>query len=111
MCHAGEDVYNIVAPHSADDTDLYTNPKSEEEFTLEEVYEGEHKGNVEVQYEYDPGDDWQHQIVFLGVTDALAFKGMGIPEEFARNGAVCLGGEVSVCFFFSLFAGERGLRR
>ena len=44
-------------------------------------------------YEYDFGDGWEHEIMFLGREDPGLRKAMMIPDD---RHAVCLGGEVRI---------------
>lgn len=47
--------------------DLRAETKAESEVTLADVYEKpEWKDKAEVEYEYDPGDGWNHQLALLG---------------------------------------------
>jgi len=48
---------------------------------------------VEVSYEYDHGDSWDHKITFLGKADSNLRKNMQIPAE-EKMPVFCLGGEV-----------------
>ncbi|KAI9681651.1 MAG: hypothetical protein M1829_000850 [Trizodia sp. TS-e1964] len=68
-------------------------PKTEmsDKYTLKDVYFGEEFGQkVGVTYEYDMGDSWEHEMIFMGVADPRLRQGMIIPPEFQ---AVCIGGE------------------
>lgn len=68
--------------------------KKVSDYTLADIYDGEqYRGKVEVSYEYDHGDSWEHQIVFLGHADPTLRQAMGIPDEME---VVCLGGEVRI---------------
>jgi len=70
--------------------------KKTSDYTLADIYDGEeYKGKVEVSYEYDHGDSWDHQIAFLGRADPSMRKSMHIPDDME---AICLGGEVCVTF-------------
>jgi phosphoenolpyruvate carboxylase len=61
---------------------------------LADIYDSDKfKGKVEVVYEYDHGDSWEHQIVFLGRADPALRKAMMIPDDIET---VCLGGEVCI---------------
>lgn len=69
--------------------------KKVSDYTLADIYDGEqYRGKVEVSYEYDHGDSWEHQIVFLGHADPTLRQAMGIPDEME---VVCLGGEGHPC--------------
>jgi hypothetical protein len=53
-----------------------------------------------VQYEYDMGDGWEHNILFLGKERSLlrmAIAGPAAVEQVDER-AVCLGGEVFLLF-------------
>lgn len=68
--------------------------KRASDYTLEDIYDSEEfKGKIEIAYEYDFGDSWDHQIVFLGRTDPSARKAMDIEDDCE---VVCLAGEVSI---------------
>ena len=69
--------------------------------TLADIYDSDKfKGKVDVIYEYDHGDSWEHQIAFLGRADPVLRKAMMIPDDME---VVCLGGEVCVLFCAFLF--------
>jgi len=53
-------------------------------------------GKVEVSYEYDHGDSWDHKITFLGKADSNLRKNMQIPAE-EKMPVFCLGGEGHPC--------------
>lgn len=79
-----------------DDPDAY---KKEEDYKLSDIYEGDKfKGKITVNYEYDFGDGWEHQIIFLGKEDGTVRQVLGVPEDLP---AVCLSGEVRLCLVFS----------
>ncbi len=64
------------------------------EYTLADIYDAEeYRGKVEVSYEYDHGDSWDHQIAFLGRADPNIRKAMRIPDDMQ---VVCLSGEVRI---------------
>ena len=79
------------------DADMYPDPesvKNEADYTLADIYGSEeYGGKVEVSYEYDHGDSWDHQIAFLGRADPSMRKAMYIPDDME---VICLGGEVRV---------------
>jgi len=56
--------------HDDDLEDMYSNPeriKKDSNYTLADIYDGEeYRGKIEVFYEYDHGDNWDHDITFLG---------------------------------------------
>ncbi|KIX01186.1 uncharacterized protein Z518_08911 [Rhinocladiella mackenziei CBS 650.93] len=53
-----------------------------EDTTLADIYDSdEFRGKVEVSYEYDHGDGWDHEIAFLGRADPILRKSMMIPED------------------------------
>jgi len=71
------------------------------DYSLRDVYDREeYRDKIEVLYEYDMGDGWEHQVLFLGKESAglrMAIAGPG--RAGRRDGrAVCLGGEVCLCF-------------
>ena len=71
-----------------------TDVREAAEITLSDVYTNHVLGDkVEVQYEYDHGDSWDHRITFLGRADPLLRRSLGIPASLE---AVCLAGEVRV---------------
>ncbi|OCL13402.1 hypothetical protein AOQ84DRAFT_385428 [Glonium stellatum] len=78
--------------------DAYPNPeriKKVTDYTLADIYDGElNQGKLEILYEYDHGDGWEHSIVFLGCSDPRLRQSMGIPDDMD---AVCLGGEGRPC--------------
>lgn len=77
--------------------DSFSDPepiKKTSDLTLADIWDsGDYRGKVEVGYEYDHGDGWEHQMVFLGRADPTMRKAMNIPDELK---AVCLGGEVRI---------------
>jgi len=63
--------------------------------TLSDIYDGdEFRGKVEVAYEYDFGDGWDHHITFLGRADPILRKSMSVPDDME---VICLGGEGHPC--------------
>jgi hypothetical protein len=69
--------------------------KKDTDYTLSYIYDGEeYNGKVQVSSEYDHGDSWNHDIVFLGRADSSMRRQMHIPDELQ---AVCLGGEGHPC--------------
>jgi hypothetical protein len=97
MLGRGEELLNFVGSGEEKFASSYPEPervKSETQYTLADIYDGEeYKGKVEVSYEYDHGDGWDHQITLLGRADLSLRKVMHVPDEYAD---VCLGGEVSL---------------
>lgn len=66
--------------------------KLETDYKLSDIYEvEEYKGNVVINYEYDYGDGWEHQIVLLGKEDGAVRRLYGVPDDMP---AACIGGEV-----------------
>jgi len=56
--------------------------KNAHDYTLFDIYETDpYAGKVQVYYEYDQGDGWNHSIVFLGKADPSIRKALHIPEE------------------------------
>ena len=77
---------------SLGDLDLVV--KEAKDTTLSDIYDSdEFRGKVEVSYQYDHGDGWEHQIAFLGRADPVLRKSMMIPEDVE---VVCFAGEVRV---------------
>jgi hypothetical protein len=71
------------------------------DYALRDVFDSvEYKDKIEVLYEYDMGDGWEHDILFLGKESGglrMAIAGPAVAVQ--RDGrAVCLGGEVCLCF-------------
>ena len=90
-----------------DPTDMGIEPKpqAEADWTLEDVFEKqdwkdeegnpiEADGPIQLQYEYDMGDSWQHQITLLGRADKHLHESLG--GKGAPKG-LCLGGEGHPC--------------
>jgi hypothetical protein len=71
------------------------------DYSLKDVYDNEeYRDNIEVLYQYDMGDGWEHEILFLGKeSDGLRVAIAGSAAAAQRVGrAVCLGGEVCSLF-------------
>ena len=67
--------------------------KQEADYTLADLYRSEEYGSkVEVTYEYDYGDSWEHRIVFVGREEPSMRKAMRIPDDLP---VVCLSREIS----------------
>jgi hypothetical protein len=65
--------------YEEDKPDLF---KNSAECTLADFYDSdEFRGKVELSYEYDHGDGWDHEIAFLGRADPTMRKPMFIPED------------------------------
>ncbi|ESZ91771.1 hypothetical protein SBOR_7841 [Sclerotinia borealis F-4128] len=62
--------------------------------TLRDAYESHKYGAVEIQYEYDHGDSWEHEIIFLGKENKNVRKAMLIPDKLK---VVCMAGEGHPC--------------
>ncbi|KAF4629310.1 hypothetical protein G7Y89_g8843 [Cudoniella acicularis] len=78
--------------------DAYPDPdqiKKDSDYTLADIYDSdEYKGKIEVSYEYDHGDSWDHEISFLGRADPAMRRAMHIPDDLQ---VVCLAGEGHPC--------------
>ncbi|KAF2621775.1 hypothetical protein BU25DRAFT_452466 [Macroventuria anomochaeta] len=56
--------------------------KLSHEVILRSIFGGERwAGNLQVIFEYDHGDDWEHDITFLGKAHPTFRKAISIPEE------------------------------
>ena len=67
--------------------------KDDSTVSLADVFENDtYKGRTNITYEYDMGDDWDHEIILLGRADAALGKRMGIEQEI-----VCVAGEGHGC--------------
>ena len=66
------------------------------DYTLSDVYDADqYRDKVEVLYEYDMGDGWEHDILFLGKESASLRNAISVPAERFQE-AICLGGEVRI---------------
>jgi hypothetical protein len=66
------------------------------DYTLADIYDAEkYKDKVEVLYEYDMGDGWEHDVLFLGKESVSLRDTISAPAHRVQ-GALCLGGEVCV---------------
>ena len=71
--------------------DLGEDSKVESEITLADVYEKpEWKDKVEIEYEYDHGDSWQHHLILLGRATPGTNAQFGAPRDVK---ILCLGGQ------------------
>lgn len=71
--------------------DLREDSKAESEVTLADVYEKpEWKDKVEIEYEYDHGDGWCHQLSLLGRATLGTNAQFGAPKDVK---ILCLGGQ------------------
>jgi hypothetical protein len=71
------------------------------DYTLGDIYNSEqYRDKIEMLYEYDMGDGWEHEILFLGKESAALRMAIAGPEAAAQRvgRAVCLGGEVCLLF-------------
>jgi hypothetical protein len=97
MTGRGEEVLFLTKDNS--DKDLYPQPekcRKTTDYTLADIFDGdEYKGKVDVSYEYDHGDSWDHEILFLGRADPSLRKALKIPDEVK---AFCFAGEVCIIF-------------
>ena len=96
MTGRGEDILQLYIDDSIKDSlpdpDII---KKMSDYTLKDIYEQEeYKGKVELSYEYDHGDGWDHDIVFLGKVEPSMRKSMRVPDSLA---VFCLGGEGHPC--------------
>ncbi|KIV83987.1 hypothetical protein PV11_05967 [Exophiala sideris] len=81
----------------ANDGDKYNSRYQEtSEWKLLDIFEGDgYRGNVNLIYEYDMGDGWEHEITFLGVEDPGLRKALMDGAEF--NTPLCFSGEGHPC--------------
>lgn len=71
--------------------DLREDTKAESEVTLADVYEKpEWKDKAEIEYEYDHGDGWCHQLSLLGRATPGTNAQFGAPKDVK---ILCLGGQ------------------
>lgn len=86
-------------------TGIWPAPQQEADWTLKDVYEKkdwkdedgklvEADGPLQLRYEYDMGDSWEHQITLLGRADQQLHESIGGPG--APRG-LCLSGEGHPC--------------
>lgn len=60
-------------------------PEEEGKYSLADVFEKEEwKGKIEMTYEYDMGDSWEHEITLLGRADAHLGESMSFNETGQR---------------------------
>jgi len=65
--------------------------RNEKDWALADFYDGEvYPDGVDVSYEYDLGDSWDHSIDFLGRANRNLRRTAGIPSGVK---VACLGGE------------------
>lgn len=94
MTGRGRDLLKLIADEAYDENDDYhlVTTKKCSDYTLAKIYGSEeYGGKIEIAYQYDFGDGWEHQIVFLGRTDPSARKTMRLPDNWR---VLCLAGEV-----------------
>ncbi|KAF1811387.1 hypothetical protein P152DRAFT_459783 [Eremomyces bilateralis CBS 781.70] len=61
------------------------------EHTLADIYESEeYRNRLSLQYTYDTGDNWMHELIFLGSAPPTLNAAIDIPETIK---VVCLGGQ------------------
>jgi hypothetical protein len=84
-----EDFVEILSPEEL------AKMKDCKDMTLREVFENPEwrRLGVEVEYEYDKGDCWEHRIQFLGVAEPYLGMAMGLGEQKI----FCFGGEGHPC--------------
>lgn len=71
--------------------DLRENSKAESEVNLADVYEKpEWKDRAEIEYEYDHGDGWNHQLALLGRATPGTNAQFGAPDDVK---ILCLNGQ------------------
>ena len=99
MTSRGKTLLTLLMDADGDIASMYPDPetiKKETDYTLADIYGSEeYGGKVEVSYEYDHGDNWEHQIAFLGRADPSMRTAMHIPDDMQ---VICLGGEVCILF-------------
>ena len=83
---------------STDYAGVYPDPeniKLESEYTLADIFDADqYKGKVDISYEYDHGDSWNHSVVLLGRADTSLKKVFQIEDEIK---ILCIGGEGHAC--------------
>ncbi|KAF2434885.1 hypothetical protein EJ08DRAFT_675849 [Tothia fuscella] len=83
-----------IEPNAYDSADYSDQPekfKEESKVKLSQVYgKKEYKGKIQVVYEYDLGDGWEHDIIFLGKAEPSTQQQMGFPKDAS---VLCLSGE------------------
>ncbi len=71
--------------------DLEEDSKAETDVTLADVYEKpEWKDKAEIEYEYDHGDSWNHQLALLGRATPGTNAQFGAPRDVK---VLCMGGQ------------------
>lgn len=77
----------------ADNMGLDPDPEEEAKYSLADVYEKEEwKGKkLTLTYEYDMGDSWEHDIIFLGRADGTLGNTMSINESSGQRMVVITG--------------------
>ncbi|KAK4947521.1 hypothetical protein LTR10_013466 [Elasticomyces elasticus] len=81
-----------VSTHPWPEEDL----KSASEWKLSDIFENdEYRSKVNLRYEYDFGDSWEHHITFLGIEDPGHRKALMPDAEY--DIPVCFGGEGHPC--------------
>ncbi|TEY83836.1 hypothetical protein BOTCAL_0024g00450 [Botryotinia calthae] len=79
-------------------SDVFNDPdvdvKACADCTLKDAYENEKYESLEMEYEYDHGDSWIHEIIFLGKELKNVRKAMAIPPQLK---VVCMAGEGHPC--------------
>ncbi|KAL8860191.1 MAG: hypothetical protein Q9178_003455 [Gyalolechia marmorata] len=88
-----------------DDLGFWPNPQNEKDWTLRDVFERKEwetedgskiSGQIQVRYEYDMGDSWDHQIVLLGRAEKGLHNVLGGGGEDTPK-VLCIGGEGHPC--------------
>lgn len=80
-------MYPDLAPEMAAKT------RDATKFKLSDVFEDEqYRGKVDLLYQYDMGDSWDHRMTFLGVEAPGVRRAM--TEGAKHSQAICIGGEV-----------------
>src|SRR5438046_350676 len=94
MTGCGRQLISLVVDDFMKDDILDFEIRKSSNYTLADIYDGDgYRGKVKISYEYDYGDNWDHQITFLGRAYPSMRKAMGIPNNMR---VLCLGGEVSI---------------
>lgn len=88
-----------------DDMGIEPKPQKEENWTLADVFEKTEwdgkagrmgDGTVSLQYEYDMGDGWEHQILLFGRAQPGLHREFGLKED-GRKRVLCLDGQGHPC--------------
>ncbi|OMP81689.1 putative protein y4hQ [Diplodia seriata] len=86
------EVFTLSTPDPDWDYDMDGDNRDEGGYTLADIYDSdEFRGKVKIQYEYDFGDGWEHDIQFLGKADPAMKRAMRVPEHVQ---VFCISGEV-----------------